>query len=146
MGSIRTRSAKIKIIKGIKVLNDCYNSNPLSMRAALAAIKSFPADSRWVVSGDMMELGKKSRAFHRAVGEMIASGGIDGLVTFGKFSQYTLDGARSRGMKESNLWQCRTQEEIAGVLKKIAARGDLVLFKGSRGMKMEEVIQKFAGN
>ena len=129
-------------IKGLNIIDDSYNSNPLSMQAALKAVKEYPASSRWVVSGDMLELGKDARRFHEMVGAEVADSAVQGLLTFGEFSRHTLSGAMRRGMGKSSLWHCSSNDEIAGILKKVAAAGDVVLVKGSRGMEMEKVIEK----
>ncbi|OGW94427.1 MAG: hypothetical protein A3K16_03690 [Omnitrophica bacterium RIFCSPLOWO2_01_FULL_45_24] len=131
----------IKNIDGVVVIDDAYNSNPLSMRAALETIKSYPAKSRWIVSADMLELGEKENYFHRGVGEAVVRGGFDGLVTFGKLSQQTSSAALKSGMAKNRIWHCSNHEEIAAVLRKVAKAGDVVLIKGSRTMKMEKVLE-----
>ena len=133
---------KLERIRGIDVLNDSYNSNPLSMMRALEVVKYYPAKARWVVSGDMLELGEESERFHKMIGESIARSNVEGLVTFGEFSRHTLSQAKAGGMKHNRLWHCSTHGEIAKVLRKCARPGDVVLLKGSRSMKMEEVLQK----
>lgn len=125
---------------GIEIINDSYNSNPLSMQTAVEAMKQRPARARWVVSGDMLELGRKSEYFHRMVGKMIASADIEGLLTFGDLSRYTLSAALRAGMDEENLWHCVTHDEIVDTLKSVLQSGDLVLVKGSRSMRMEKVV------
>jgi len=127
---------------GIDIINDSYNSNPLSMSAALEALESYPALSRWVVIGDMLELGDKSEYFHRMAGVLVAKSGADGLLTFGKLSRYALTEAGASGMHKKKLWHCASHADAARILKKVAGKGDVILVKGSRGMKMEEVIKK----
>ena len=129
--------------RGIDIINDSYNSNPLSMSAALEALESYPAFSRWVVFGDMLELGDKAEYFHRMAGVLVAKSGADGLLTFGRYSRYTLAEAGASGMRRENLWHCVSHQEAARILKKVAKKGDVILVKGSRGMKMESVIEKF---
>ncbi len=129
-------------INGIVIMNDSYNSNPLSMRYALEAIKYYPARARWVVAGDMLELGPRNIEFHEMMGEAIAKSRIEGLLTFGKLSKYILRQAKRSGMDRKNLWHCSTHDEIANILKRVAKKGDAVLLKGSRSMRLEEVIEK----
>ncbi len=129
-------------IRGIDIVNDSYNSNPLSMMKALEVVKSYPARAKWIVSGDMLELGDESERFHRMIGEVIAKAGIEGLMTFGKLSRHTLLQARALGMAPDRLWHCSTHDEIAEALRKVARPGDVVLVKGSRGMGMEKVLEK----
>ncbi len=130
-------------VGGIDVINDSYNSNPLSMNQALEVIKQYPARRRWVVSGDMLELGDKGADFHRAVGERIAVSNIEGLITLGELSKHTLSQAKDSGMAGEKLWHCATHSEAAGILRRVADKGDVILLKGSRSMKMEEVLNKF---
>ena len=130
-------------VKGVRILNDAYNSNPLSMATALEAIRQYPARERWVVSGDMLELGTEALRFHEMAGERAARSAIRGLLTFGDLSKYTLAGARKKGMDGRSLWHCSSHGEIAAILKKVVKEGDVVLVKGSRGMRMEKVIEEF---
>jgi UDP-N-acetylmuramoyl-tripeptide--D-alanyl-D-alanine ligase len=129
-------------IGGIDIINDAYNSNPLSMEAALDAVKNYPARARWVVSADMLELGKESARFHQEVGKMVARSKVDGLLTFGDLSRYTLSHAIASGMSKRRSWHCDGHDEIARILKKVARQGDAVLLKGSRSMRMEKVLDK----
>ena len=129
-------------VRGIDIVNDSYNSNPSSMMRALEAIKYYPAKAKWIVSGDMLELGLESERFHKMIGESIAKAGFEGLVTFGEFSKHTLSQAKANGMRGDRLWHCSTHDEIADLLRKIAKSGDVVLLKGSRSMRMEKVLEK----
>jgi len=129
-------------VRGIDIINDSYNSNPLSMSAALETLETYPALSRWVVFGDMLELGDRSEYFHRMAGVLVAKSGADGLLTFGKYSRYTLAEAGASGMHKEKLWHCRNHADAANILKKVAVKGDVILVKGSRSMKMEKVIDK----
>ncbi len=130
----------LKRLSGVVIINDAYNSNPQSMKGAIETIKSYPAKAKWIVSGDMLELGRRSSDMHRMIGKEIAGANIDGLLTFGKLSKYTLSEARLSGMPAKNLWHCSTHGQIASILRKVVKPGDAVLLKGSRGMKLEEVI------
>lgn len=148
LADFRPTSMRLSLINAgnIDIINDSYNSNPLSMKTAVEAMKSRPARARWIVSGDMLELGKQSAHFHRMVGEMIASAGIEGLLTFGEFSRHTLSAALGAGMDEERLWHCATHDEIVDILKEVVQDGDLVLVKGSRSMRMEKVVEKLTAN
>lgn len=131
----------IKTVNGIDIINDSYNSNPMSMTAALETVKDYPAPSKWIVSADMLELGKRAIEFHRIIGENIARSGVRGLLTFGSLSKYTLSGARTSGMVKDALWHCSSHSDIASILKRVAKKGDVILLKGSRGMQMEKVLE-----
>lgn len=132
----------IKNIDGIVVIDDAYNSNPSSMKSALYAMRNIPARSKWIVSADMLELGKKEDDFHRMIGESVARLGFSGLLTFGRLSRCTYDRALECGMNKESVWHCSTRDEVADILLKAAKKGDAVLVKGSRAMKMEEVVEK----
>lgn len=132
-------------LNGISIINDSYNSNPASMKAALEAVVDHTAGAKWIVSGDMLELGDASSGLHRMVGSLVAGSTASGLITFGMMSKHTLSAALESGMNKDTLWHCASHDEIARVLKKVARSGDLVLIKGSRGMKMEKVIERLKG-
>lgn len=134
----------VKNIGGLVVIDDAYNSNPLSMKCALESIKDYPANARWIVSADMLELGGREKDFHTMIGESIAKFGFDGLVTFGSLSQHTSSRALECGMRKDRVWHCSTREKCAEILQKIAKEGDCILVKGSRAMMMEEVIEKLS--
>jgi len=127
------------------VIDDAYNSNPLSMVSAINALADYPAKGRWIVSADMLELGQREEAFHKTVGEAIARSGFSGLITFGNLSRHTSSRALECGMDKKRVWHCSDRAEIADILKKFMDKDDAVLVKGSRAMKMEEVIEDLEG-
>ncbi len=132
----------LKKINGIDIIDDSYNSNPLSMSKALEVIRDYPANARWVVSADMLELGREAVRFHREAGALVAKCGVEGLVTFGELSRHTLSQAIANGMPKERAWHCATHDKVADLLKKVTRKGDVVLLKGSRSMGMERVIKK----
>lgn len=132
-------------VNGLSVINDSYNSNPASMRTALDAMRTCRVNARWVASGDMLELGKHARQLHRSAGRLAAESGVSGLMAFGKFSRDTLSGAREGGIPKNRLWYCSSHNQIADIIRKVAGAGDAVLIKGSRGMRMEKVIEILKG-
>ncbi|MBI5124217.1 MAG: UDP-N-acetylmuramoyl-tripeptide--D-alanyl-D-alanine ligase, partial [Candidatus Omnitrophica bacterium] len=134
-----------KSINGFIVIDDAYNSNPLSMKCAIEAAKSYPAKTKWVISADMLELGEREKDFHALAGELIAKSGFEGLVTFGSLSRHTSMRAVECGMNKDRVWHVLTHDEAADILRKLAKAGDLILIKGSRTMKMERVIEKLKG-
>lgn len=136
------RRMALKKINGVTVIDDSYNSNPLSMSTAIESIRRYPARERWVVTGDMMELGKMSKRFHEDVGDLIVKAGVNGLLTIGELSRSTYRKAVDAGMEKSRARHCSTHEEAAMYLKRFVRPGDLVLVKGSRAMRMEEVLKE----
>ena len=125
----------------IIVIDDAYNSNPLSMRLAIEALAGYPAKGRWIVSADMLELGQREEEFHKLIGDAIARSGFSGLITFGRLSRHTSLRALECGMDKNRVWHCSDKAEITDILRKSMDKGDAVLVKGSRAMKMEEVVE-----
>jgi UDP-N-acetylmuramoyl-tripeptide--D-alanyl-D-alanine ligase len=128
-------------VGGVTVIDDAYNSNPLSLKSAIEALAGYPAKGKWIVSADMLELGQREEEFHKAAGEAIAKSGFSGLITFGDLSRHTSSRALECGMDKNRVWHCSDRAKIADILKKSMDRGDAVLVKGSRAMKMEEVVE-----
>lgn len=129
---------------GMVLLNDSYNANPSSVVVALEALRRIPGRSV-VVLGTMWELGDESRRAHREVGERVASLGADLLVTLGDLGEVIAAGALDAGMAASAVRVCGTHQEAAEAVLQHRQPGDVVLVKGSRGMKMEEVIRLIRG-
>lgn len=127
-----------------RFIDDTYNSNPLSLRHAIEALKNFSAKGRKIfMMGDMLELGKYSRAFHRQAGSDAAAI-CDTFITVGKLARLAAEGARDAGLKEENIFHCENSSQAREVLFNQISPGleDIVLVKGSRMMRMEEVIRE----
>lgn len=127
---------------GVKYINDSYNASPISMTAALSVLKDIHVKGRRIaVLGEMMELGSWTQSSHYEVGMDAAKKMIDQLVVVGESSFYTKRGAAEGGMKEENIIQLSSNREAIEFLKSFIKEGDAVLFKGSRGAKMEEIFK-----
>jgi UDP-N-acetylmuramoyl-tripeptide--D-alanyl-D-alanine ligase len=127
--------------KGITIINDCYNANPASMKAALDLLKEVGNGHRTVaVLGDMLELGPAATELHREVGAHAAARGLACLVACGGLGQGIAEGARAAGMSAAQVREAHDAAEAAAFVKSIIRAGDVVLVKGSRGMKMERVV------
>lgn len=127
---------------GIHVIDDTYNANPESMKAAFMTLSTLRAADRGiVVIGDMLELGDQAQSLHREVGALAARSGISRLYAYGEFAVNVTAGARDEGMLPADML-IGTREEIAEDLKKQLQPGDWVLSKGSRGMAMEKVVRE----
>lgn len=132
---------------GITYVVDCYNAAPDSMKAALSVLSQVTTAEdgrRFCVLADMLELGKNAKAYHKTVGEYVASSKADVLLCFGENSVYYIEGAVRKGFDEAACRHFDTREELAGYLKNEIKEGDAVLFKGSRGMKLEEIYYALA--
>ena len=124
---------------GFKIINDTYNSNPDSVRRAIEELIRLKSDGRTIaVLGDMLELGSESMTEHRMLGEFLRELEVDYVIAYGEFGWCVLEGFR---WKSRSIY-AETHEDAAEKLKNYAGRGDLVLIKGSRGMKMENIIQR----
>ncbi len=122
------------------VINDTYNSNPLSAKSALiSAERIFPEARKIAVLSDMKELGKESARYHRDLGRRVALHGFFALYSWGEFSRDIIEGACEEGMPADNALDFSEKEEMIAALLKTVKQGDVVLIKGSRSMKMEEV-------
>lgn len=127
---------------GIIIFEDCYNASPDSMKAALKVLGSLNANKKIAVLSDMLELGEHSKKMHFDVGKMVAQA-ADYLICYGNFAPYIIDGAKADGMNEEKCLLFANANECAEALSKIAEQGDAILFKGSRGMKVEDVLNLF---
>lgn len=127
---------------GVMVVNDAYNANPSSMRAALEALSSMRVPGRRIaVVGDMAELGSLSELAHFQIGETVAQLGVDCLVTVGDRARRIADGARAEGMSSDAVRACVTADEASEVLDDLLEAGDVVLVKASRVMGLERVVE-----
>jgi UDP-N-acetylmuramoyl-tripeptide--D-alanyl-D-alanine ligase len=127
----------------ITFINDAYNANPSSMEAAIRAlsIADFPGE-KFLVVGDMLELGDFSEEAHRHIGRLIASEPIDCLITVGAESKHIFSEAVLSGMSRGRAYHCENFDEVAFILDDELKPGDCVMLKGSRGMKMENVVER----
>ncbi len=130
-----------KDVRGVIVIDDSYNANPDSMRAALSVLKDQPCTGkRAAVFGKMGELGDTSEAEHRSLGEAVGASGIDLLVTVGEDGKVIGDGAG--GALDAATFA--SHEEAGAFLRETLRPGDVMLVKGSRSAAMEKVIKAFA--
>jgi UDP-N-acetylmuramoyl-tripeptide--D-alanyl-D-alanine ligase len=133
---------QIKEINGVQFLDDSYNANPDSMKAALRTLVELDTEGKRIaVLGEMRELGAESERGHREVGETAATLGINQLITIGDRAELIADGARTAGLVKVS--SARSTAEAAKLLGEIAEPGDLVLIKGSRAARTEQVIEQF---
>ena len=125
------------------VLIDCYNASPTSMKAAidmLCDIKPAEGGRHVAVLGDMLELGERSAEYHAEIGEYVAKKGVDLLVCYGKEAENIAKRADEFGYHAG--WSTE-KSKILNFLKFKLRPGDVVLFKASRGVHLEEIIDEF---
>ena len=117
----------------VTYIEDCYNASPDSMRAAVNTVCSIAKGRKICVFGDMLELGADSHLMHTAVGEYAKEMGVDIMLCFGNEAQYI-----AAGFGDGLLFD--SKEELAQHLRDIIRKDDAVIFKASRGMAFEEII------
>ncbi len=133
---------RMRLIPGIKrsyILDDTYNASPASSRAALDVLEDLEAQRKIAVLGDMLELGKYTESAHRELGRHAASM-VDKLVTVGARSIFTAEGAKESGLPKEDILSFDTSDEAKIEVQKLIEKGDLVLVKGSQGIRMERVV------
>ena len=134
------RMTVIKTKTGYYVIDDSYNANPASMRAAMETIKELKGHrSAFLVLGDMYELGEQAAGMHHAVGRWAAESGADMLLAVGEYAEAMAEGAIGGGMAKKKV-MTGTKEQVVAALKAAARSGDWILVKGSRAMTMETVV------
>src|SRR5436305_8948984 len=133
---------QIKEIGGLQFIDDSYNANPDSMKAALRTLVELDAEGqRIAVLGEMRELGEESERGHREVGETAAALKVDHLIAIGNVAATIAEAAQRAGLQNSST--VASTAEAAELLGELAAPGDLILIKGSRLARTEQVIEAF---
>ncbi|WP_214629146.1 UDP-N-acetylmuramoyl-tripeptide--D-alanyl-D-alanine ligase [Paenibacillus agaridevorans] len=139
------RIEPVKAFNGAVILNDAYNANPTAVRAAIdlvGGLESF--GRRWIVLGDMLELGPEEAELHRGIGAYLTPDAAEGVLTCGPLSANTHEGAKA-SLREADeagrVIHFNDKDTLADWLKNRLQPDDLVLVKGSRGMRMEQVVQ-----
>jgi UDP-N-acetylmuramoyl-tripeptide--D-alanyl-D-alanine ligase len=129
------RGERLALDGGVVLINDCYNANPMSMRAAIDDLAETAPARRVAVLGDMLELGPEAPRFHREIGEHASTRGVDVLVTVGAIGAETRAGFSGEGYSVADA------AAAAGLLRGLLRDGDTVLVKGSRGVGLERVAE-----
>lgn len=127
---------------GVTIINDAYNANPTSMRAAIEALVDVPTAARRIaVLGDMAELGSLTELAHFELGQLVAHSSVDILVAVGVLGERIAEGARAAGMSDTAIRPCVDAIEAVEVLDDLLEVGDTVLVKASRVMGLEAVVE-----
>ena len=127
-------------VGNITVLNDCYNSSPKALMAAVDTLAGMPASRRIVVAGEMLELGATGETLHRECGRYIASKHVDFLLGVRGLAMPMVEAAVAAGIKAEFV---ATPEEAGDWLARQTREGDVVLLKGSRGVKLEKALERW---
>ncbi len=133
----------IKLQNGAYIINDAYNANPASMREALMTLKDLKgARNAFVFLGDMLELGEAAQELHRKIGLLLAATGVKAAYLQGDFAEMVAAGAEDGGLAPEKVMFLKDDEEALASLKKQLHKGDWILVKGSRRMKMDRFVSR----
>lgn len=134
------RFERIQLANGVRLVNDSYNANPESMRAAFQTVGMAKRAGRFIaVLGDMFELGDSSKDLHRKLGEDAARMGVERLYIAGEHASFVASGAKASGMDSSAINVFDDVDALGPAVEMDILAGDVLLIKGSRGMRMERV-------
>jgi UDP-N-acetylmuramoyl-tripeptide--D-alanyl-D-alanine ligase len=136
----KSRGQVRRLGEGVTLLDDSYNSNPAAVEAAVTALDMAAQGRRVVFLGDMLELGPKGPELHRETGARLA-GRADVVVGVGALGKGIAEGARGAGLAASALHDFPDSEAAARESVSLVKPGDAVLVKGSRGARMEKVVE-----
>jgi UDP-N-acetylmuramoyl-tripeptide--D-alanyl-D-alanine ligase len=136
------RMEVIALGQGITIINDAYNANPKSMEAALLALEEATGGRKIAVLGDMWELGGYAEQAHRELGRAVKERGVDFLFLLGEFAPQVAQGAEEAGMDPQAIYLEKDHRDVSLHLARMVNKGDWILIKGSRIMKMEEIIKE----
>ena len=130
---------------GVTIINDCYNANYDSMKAAIEYLGKINASKKIAVLGDMLELGGFSKGLHEKVGEEVAKNNVDILITVGSLAKDIAKKAIEKGMQEKDIYTCNNNNEAIELIRQKANKGDAVLLKASNGLNFQEIFIAIIG-
>lgn len=141
--TLKVTNMRMELVEGSngeKIINDAYNASPTSMKAAIELITHLKGyKQKILVLGDMLELGPEEQYFHLSVGKEIDSSNIDYIFAYGKLGEFIAQGAKE-GFPENRVFSFLDKTVLLEELKKVSNKETLILVKGSRGMKLEDIV------
>jgi UDP-N-acetylmuramoyl-tripeptide--D-alanyl-D-alanine ligase len=146
--SLKLPSSRMNLIKGIKktlIIDDSYNSSPQSAKAALEVLSKISIskeNKKIAILGDMLELGNISEKSHFEIGNLLFELGINQLYAIGSRARDIAQGARSAGMKDGDIFEFADSEEAGKFIQQKITKGDLLLVKGSQGVRTEKIVKE----
>ncbi len=141
------RLKRLCLRDNIEIIDDSYNSNPLSTAEALDVLQRCPIGKRKIfVMGDMLELGQDSRFFHAQIGEAVAGSSINVFFTLGEFSKLAARVAKDKGQSNKIIYSFDSKEKLNETLLSLIKPRDSILIKGSRAMKIEDIVNSLSRN
>jgi len=142
----KRQPGRMRLLSGIKhtiLIDDTYNASPVAMERALETVSDLEVDGKkYAVLGDMLELGGISEAEHRRLGSIVARLGFDVLCVVGERARDIARGAKKKGMSGDFIFQFKNPAEAGLFVQRRIEQGDLVLVKGSRGVRMERIVKE----
>jgi UDP-N-acetylmuramoyl-tripeptide--D-alanyl-D-alanine ligase len=131
-----------RLPSGVLLVDDCYNANPASMKAALRTVRQLAGSGRALAAlGDMLELGPAGDDLHRELGRDAAAAGLSTLATFGPRARLTHEAALAAGLDPASAFHTEDPQALAAFVRERLRPGDALLVKGSRGMKLERLVE-----
>ncbi len=130
------KRGRVVEFRGARLVDDTYNSNPRALASMVEALRHTPAERRFVIAGEMLELGPDGPSLHRASGEHM--GGLDGVIGVRGLASHIVEGARSQGVTAEFV---ESPGEASVWLEQNLRKGDVVLLKGSRGVHLERALE-----
>lgn len=144
LGKLRPAAMRGEVMRfagGITVINDCYNSNPVALESMIGLLAATRGQRRILVAGEMLELGTDAAALHRRCGQAAAHKGVDLIFGVQGHAQEIVAGAVQAGVPRRNTRVFASSGEAASIVVELLLPGDVLLVKGSRGVKMERIIE-----
>lgn len=142
-------TGRMNLISGIKnssIIDDTYNSSPTSAKAALAVLGIIPAPRKIAVLGDMLELGEDSENLHKNLSKEVLSSGAKIFFAVGKRMQFAVQALEKMNFPEKNIHTFDNSVDAGKKLQEIIQEGDLILVKGSQGIRMEKIVEEVMAN
>jgi UDP-N-acetylmuramoyl-tripeptide--D-alanyl-D-alanine ligase len=131
-----------RLASGVLLVDDCYNANPASMKAALRTLRQLAGTGRALAAlGDMLELGESEEELHRELGRDAAAAGLAGLATFGPRTRLSHEEALAAGLPPRDAFHTEDPQALIAFVRERLHPGDALLVKGSRGMKLERLVE-----
>jgi len=139
------RLTMIRGIQGTLILDDTYNSSPQAVKLALSSldkVKIAPGARKWVVLGDMLELGELSKKAHQEIGQRLHKINFDYLIVVGEKAKQISETAKCSKMPQTRIFNFKNSLEAGDFLQSKICKGDIILIKGSQGVRLEKIVKK----
>jgi UDP-N-acetylmuramoyl-tripeptide--D-alanyl-D-alanine ligase len=145
---IKGRFTVSHLLKDITLVDDTYNANPSSLKAAMATVRELAPDAgRMIVGlGEMLELGDEAVTAHLEAGHMIAELGPFCFMAMGEHARYMIEGAVSKGFPSDKAVEINSHKDMVRKIENIMRPGDIILLKGSRKVQLEKVVEGLTEN